>query len=48
MTATVLADMRHGFGLLAKLHLRMMRGRPEMDLMAVLLLTSSASSVASA
>ncbi|WP_338844665.1 ABC transporter permease [Massilia sp. W12] len=39
MTGTIIADMRHGFGLLAKLHLRMMRERPEMDLMAVLLLT---------
>lgn len=37
--STMMGDMRSGFGLLGKLHLRMMRERPEMDVMAVLLLS---------
>jgi ABC-type lipoprotein release transport system permease subunit len=32
--------LRAGFPLLAKLHLRMMRGRPEMDILAVILLAT--------
>lgn len=40
MSATFSGDIRAGYGLLAKLHLRLMLGRPEMDLLAGLLLAT--------
>ncbi|WP_141057842.1 hypothetical protein [Stenotrophomonas rhizophila] len=40
MSAAIMSNIRPGYGLLAKLHLRLMRGRPEMDVLAVLLLAT--------
>lgn len=40
MSAALMSNIRPGYGLLAKLHLRLMRGRPEMDVLAVLLLAT--------
>lgn len=40
MSTTFFNAIRPGYGLLAKLHLRLMRGRPEMDLLALLLLAT--------